>query len=148
EESWELLAHAIRHNDPRSAEQSQAKARQSEQLSGEVSADAAAYFTRHAPGKSDSAVWKVIVGILAGLLCLFLVQGLFKWRRAGPAHRLEVTEKDQPALFAFIRQLCRDTRAPRPRRVYLTPEVNAAVFYHESVLSLFLPTPKNLVIGL
>jgi Zn-dependent protease with chaperone function len=90
----------------------------------------------------------VIVGIVSGLLCLFLVKGFFKWRRADPAQQLEVTEKDQPVLFAFIRRLCQDTRAPLPHRVYLTPVVNAAVFYHESLLSLFLPTPKNLVIGL
>src|SRR5207244_2163286 len=43
---------------------------------------------------------------------------------------------------------CGHTRAPLPHRVYLTPDVNAAVFYHESLLSLFLPTPKNLIIGL
>jgi hypothetical protein len=116
EEGWELMAHAIRHNDPRSAEQSQTKTWESEQLAREVSTDAAAYYARYAPGKSDSGLWKVIVGIISGLLCLFLVKGLFKWRRAGPAHRLEVTEKDQPVLFAFIRQLCRDTRAPRPRQ--------------------------------
>src|SRR5262249_19861313 len=50
--------------------------------------------------------------------------------------------------FAFLRRLCRDTRAPFPKRVYLSPDVNAAVFYHESFLNLFLPTRKNLVIGL
>ena len=36
----------------------------------------------------------------------------------------------------------------RPHRVFLTPDVNAAVFYRESLLSLLLPTSKNLVIGL
>jgi Zn-dependent protease with chaperone function len=149
EESWELLVPAIRQNDPRSAEESQQKAQESQRLARECSADAEGYYRGQTPRKSHSGGWNVIVGIVAGLLCLFLVKGFFKWRRADSApQRLEVTAKDQPVLFAFIRQVCRDTRAPLPHRVYLTPEVNAAVFYHESLLSLFLPTPKNLVIGL
>lgn len=148
EESWELLVHAIRHNDPRSAEQSQKKHLESERLSRQVSTDAERIFPRNAPRKSNWGFWNVILGIVSGLLCLFLVKGFFKWRRADAVQRVEVTEKDQPVLFAFIRQLCRDARAPLPHRVYVTPEVNAAVFYHESLLSLFLPTPKNLVIGL
>src|SRR5205823_2082349 len=69
-------------------------------------------------------------------------------QRGDAALRVEVTEKEQPELFAFIRRVCRDTRAPFPHRVYLTHEVNAAVFFHESFLSLFFPTRKNLLIGL
>jgi Zn-dependent protease with chaperone function len=148
EESWDLLAQAIRNNDPRLGEQSEQKARESEQLFRQLSTDGEQYFRRQAPGKSDSGFRNVLTGILSGLLCLFLVKGFFKWRRGDSGQRLEVTEKDQPVLFAFIRRLCLDTRAPVPHRVYLTPEVNAGVFYHESLLSLFLPTPKNLIIGL
>jgi Zn-dependent protease with chaperone function len=149
EESWELLADAIRRNDRRTSDLAQQKARQSEQLAQEFATAAKSYYSRPASRRSDWGFWNVVVGILAGLLCLFLLKGFFKWRRADPGpQRLEVTEKDQPALFAFIRRLCQDTRAPRPRRVYLTHEVNAAVFYDESLLSLFLPTRKNLVIGL
>jgi Zn-dependent protease with chaperone function len=147
-ESWELLAHAIRQNDVRSAEQAQQKERESEQLVHQLSADAERYYRRPAPREKGVGFWNVVPGITSGLLCLFLVKGFIKWRRADPAQRLEITELDQPDLFAFIRRLCQDTRAPLPARVYLTPEVNAAVFYHESLQSLFLPTPKNLVIGL
>ncbi len=32
--------------------------------------------------------------------------------------------------------------------MYLSPDVNASVFYNQSILSLLLPTPKNLLIGL
>lgn len=148
EESWELLGRAVRHNDPGSAEQSQQKALESEQVARQFSAGAERYYSRRTPRKSDSGGGSVIFGIGSGLLCLFLVKGFFRWRRADRGQRLEVTEKDQPVLFAFIRQISQDTRAPLPHRVYITPEVNAAVFYHESLLSLLLPTHKNLVIGL
>jgi Zn-dependent protease with chaperone function len=150
EESWELLARFIRNNDLGLLEQSKEKARQSEQLARAFSAEAERYYRSQAQArrKSDSDFWDFIVGISSGLLCLFLVKGFFKWRQAEPDKRLEVTEQDQPVLFAFIRRLCQETGAPLPHRVYLTPEVNAAVFYHESLLSLILPTPKNLIIGL
>lgn len=101
------------------------------------------------PTRSDGYVLLRIVGIIcAGLLSLYLVKGLFKGSHQDRSLLLEITEADQPELFAFIRQICADTGAPFPHKVFLTPEVNAAVFYHSSFLSLFLPTPKNLLIGL
>jgi Zn-dependent protease with chaperone function len=80
---------------------------------------------------------------------LFLIKGFFK--TGGPEERtfrVEITEQEHPKLYAFIEKLCEETNAPFPHRIFLTPEVNAAVFYNESVLSLFLPTPKNLLIGM
>ncbi len=105
-------------------------------------------YRAYRPKSERNDGWWVFVGIASGLLCLFLVKGFFKRRKPEETLRVEVTEQEQPLLFGFIRQLCRDTRAPFPHRVFLVPDVNAAVFYHESFLSLFLPTPKNLLIGL
>jgi Zn-dependent protease with chaperone function len=95
-----------------------------------------------------TVILKLALIAASSLLFLFLLKGLFKRQQADPALRVEVKEKDQPVLFAFIRRLCEETGAPFPRRVYLSPEVNAAVFYNSSFLSLFLPTRKNLLIGL
>ncbi|MBA4187788.1 MAG: hypothetical protein C0467_07190 [Planctomycetaceae bacterium] len=93
-------------------------------------------------------VWLFIGGIASGLLFLFLVKGLFKRSQYDPGVRVEVTEIEQPTLFAFIRQLCKDTGAPFPHKVFLTPDVNAAVSFQESLLTLVFPTRKNLIIGL
>ncbi len=104
--------------------------------------------------KLITAPWPIhiylrIIGVISsGLLSLYLVKGLFKGSQRDNALLVEITEADQPELFAFIRQICAETGAPFPYKVYLTPEVNAAVFYHSSFLSLILPTPKNLLIGL
>jgi Zn-dependent protease with chaperone function len=91
----------------------------------------------------------IIVAPLPALFFLFLVKGFFKH---GPppekSFRVEITEKDHPKLYAFIEKLCAETGAPFPHRIFLSPEVNAAVFYNESVFSLFLPTPKNLLLGM
>ena len=88
------------------------------------------------------------LAVMAGILFLFLVKSLFKWRKAEQEMQIEITQKEHPELFNFIRHICEDTRAPFPYRVFVTPEVNAAVFYNSSLLSLILPVKKNLLIGL
>jgi Zn-dependent protease with chaperone function len=83
------------------------------------------------------------------MLFLFFVRALFKVSRPEVTGLLEVEEREQPELYAFIRRLCREIGAPFPYRIYLSPEVQASVFFDRtSLLSLILPTRKNLVIGL
>jgi len=82
------------------------------------------------------------------LLLVFLVKNLFRRSRTSTGPRIEITEQDQPRLFAFLRRLCAEARCRFPGAVYLTPDVNAAVFYPRSVLSLLVPRRKNLLIGL
>jgi Zn-dependent protease with chaperone function len=82
------------------------------------------------------------------MLFLFLLKGLFKRQQTDDSLYVEIKQAEQPELFGFIRQVCRDTRAPFPYRVFISPEVNAAVFYNTSLLNLILPVRKNLLIGL
>ena len=97
-----------------------------------------------------------IIGILAGIgliglgvmVFIFLVKFLFAVTRFDRSGSIEVTEEQQPVLFAFIRQLTLDTQTPFPKKIYLSPEVNACVFYDSSFWSMFLPIRKNLQIGL
>ena len=85
---------------------------------------------------------------LSVLFLVFLVRFAFaKYRNHNP-NRVEVTEEDQPRLYAFIKQLAEDTHAPLPRRVFLVPDVSTAVFYHASFWNVFWPVRKNLEIGL
>src|SRR5262245_55887448 len=88
-------------------------------------------------------------GILAaGLLCLFLIKGLFKGRRVKRSGLVELDEAEHAELFAFIRQVYGDTGSRRPRRVYVSPEVNAALIYDTSLINLVIPPRKDLLIGL
>src|SRR5690606_17844105 len=57
-------------------------------------------------------------------------------------------EQEQPVLFEFIRTLSKETRTPFPKRIYLSSDVNAAVFYDSNFWSMLLPVRKNLQIGL
>ncbi len=86
--------------------------------------------------------------ILSGvMLAFFLIKSIFIKSPKG-SKRYEVTEDEQPELFDFIRQLTDESGAPFPKHIYLSPEVNASVFFDSSFWSMFFPVRKNLVIGL
>jgi Zn-dependent protease with chaperone function len=88
------------------------------------------------------------VGIGSGLLALYFVKGLFKTPQSEDDNLVEITEAEQPRLFAFVRQICADTQAPAPAKIVLSPQVNASAFYMCTLWSLFFPVKKNLHIGL
>jgi Zn-dependent protease with chaperone function len=93
-------------------------------------------------------VFKFGGAFAALLLWLFLFKGLFKGHRVERKLYVPLEAADHPELFDFIRRVYEDTGAPRPRRVYVSPEVNAALVYDTSLLSLVVPPRKDLLIGL
>jgi len=85
---------------------------------------------------------------LALSVIIFLVKFVFARRKDEDPSRVEIQEADYPELFAFIRQLAKDTQTQFPKKIFVSPAVNACVFYHSSFWSMFLPVRKNLEIGL
>lgn len=100
-------------------------------------------------GRGNTGIWGLWAGgILAmGILFIFFFKGLFKRQKTDWSHFLELKPQDQPRLFAFIDRLCQETQAPKPHKVYLSHDVNAAVMYNTSLLNLFIAPKKNLLIG-
>lgn len=94
----------------------------------------------------------LMIGIgLAGLgimVIIFLFKFIFKKNKTDRSHLIEIKQSDQPKLFAFIRRITQETQSEFPKRIYISPEVNACVFYDSSFWSMFLPVRKNLQIGL
>lgn len=97
-----------------------------------------------------------LLGLVAGLgimsigvmVIVFLIKFIFSVKRHDESQTIEVKEQEQPELFAFIRQLTVDTQTPFPKKIVLSPEVNACVYYNDSFWSMVLPVKKNLQIGL
>lgn len=89
----------------------------------------------------------IIIG-WGGILLFFLIKFIFSPYTDDAHYRIQIYEEEHPRLFAFIRQLTKDMQTSMPKKVYLTPDVNAAVFYNSSFLSMFWPVRKNLEIGL
>jgi Zn-dependent protease with chaperone function len=86
--------------------------------------------------------------ILSGImLSFFLIKFIFtKKQKKVPG--FQITEKEQPELFDFIRKVTQEVGTSDPRHVYLSCEVNASASFNPNFWSLFLPIKKDLTIGL
>jgi Zn-dependent protease with chaperone function len=82
------------------------------------------------------------------MVIFFLIKFIFTSNVTDRSGLIEITEENQPRLFEFIRKLTEETKAPFPKKIYLSPDVNACVFYDSSFWSMFFPVKKNLQIGL
>ena len=82
------------------------------------------------------------------LILIFLVKFLFKTNTVDRSHLIEITKSEEPALFNMIEEVARDVGTSAPKKVYLSADVNASVFYNSSFWSMFFPIRKNLQIGL
>ncbi|NRQ42102.1 M48 family metalloprotease [Rheinheimera sp. YQF-2] len=97
-------------------------------------------------GQGNLFTW--IVALSSGFLTLFMVKALLFVKKGSIEQEYEVTAQSEPQLFKFLFRLADETGAPRPHRVFLSPRVNACVFYDLSLLNFFFPSKKNLEIGL
>lgn len=90
------------------------------------------------------------LGAIAGSIMLFVftLKFIFKLKNHKPANRIKLNKEDYPQLFEFVYQICKETGAPKPKSIYVDPDVNAYVSYTNVWLSLFFPTGKDLTIGL
>jgi Zn-dependent protease with chaperone function len=90
----------------------------------------------------------MVIAGASSLLTIFMIKSLFSIRKHGYPSGIEVTHGDEPKLFDFLHQLADEIGAPKPHKVFITAEVNAAVFYDLSLLNMIFPSRKNLIIGL
>ena len=99
-------------------------------------------------GSDTIAPEGAFIAFCALFLAMMMLKPLFFVSHGGTDGSVEITEDEQPRLFAFLHALADAAEAPRPHRVFLAANVNAAVFYDLSALNLIFPTKKNLEIGL
>ena len=90
------------------------------------------------------------LGLIAlGLMFFtFLIKFIFSRTKDENPFRTELKEKEHPELFSFIRNITEETKTKFPKKIFVSPDVNAAVFYNSSFWSMFFPVRKNLEIGL
>ncbi len=94
----------------------------------------------------------IMIGIALCIFGLFIIFFLFKFigstNEQDISHLHEIKSADEPELFQFIQRVVDEVGSDFPKKIYLSNEVNAYVFYNSNFLSLFFPVRKNLVIGL
>lgn len=99
-------------------------------------------------GESANPLAAGLVMGCSAFLAVFMAKPLFSIQRHAHPDDIELTPANQPVLFDFLHRLADEAKAPRPTRVYVSPRVNASVFYDISILNLVFPSKKNLEIGL
>lgn len=90
------------------------------------------------------------VGAVAGsvMLFVFTLKFIFKLKNHKPENRIKLDKNKHKNLWDFVSKICQETGAPKPKNIYIDPDVNAYVSYSNIWLSLFLPIKKELTIGL
>jgi Zn-dependent protease with chaperone function len=86
--------------------------------------------------------------VFAVMIFIFLVKFMFAKSQASEQEGIEITAEDQPELFSIVYELAELTGTSKPKKIFLSADVNACVFYNSSFWSMFLPIRKNLKIGL
>jgi len=88
------------------------------------------------------------LGSLGIFVLIFMLKFLFKSYKFDYSQMVEINEKEEPQLFKLIKEIATEVGTSLPKKVFITAEVNASVFYDSSFWSMFFPVKKNLVIGL
>lgn len=81
------------------------------------------------------------------MILFFLIKFVFKRNKLDRSHLFEITREEQPEIFKMIDEIVSSVQTDSPKKVYLSNEVNAAVFYDSNFWSMFFPIRKNLLIG-
>ena len=89
------------------------------------------------------------VGAAGTGVCVFffIIKFLFKKHINDRSYLTEITRTQEPELFKMIDEIVKEAETDFPKKVYLSYDVNASVFYDSSFWSMFLPIKKNLTIG-
>ncbi len=77
----------------------------------------------------------------------FIIKFLFKKHINDRSYLTEIKRSDEPELFKMIDEIVQEAETNFPKKVYLSNDVNASVFYDSSFWSMFFPIQKNLTIG-
>ncbi|HAI82080.1 MAG TPA: hypothetical protein DCL43_00295, partial [Chitinophagaceae bacterium] len=98
------------------------------------------------------SIFTLVIGVglasVGAFILFFLFKFLFNSHKVDNSNSIELKASDEPALFNFINSIADEVGTQKPKRIFLTSDVNAAVFYNSSFWSMFLPVRKNLRIGL
>lgn len=83
------------------------------------------------------------------LIFFFLIKFIFSGsKKVDRSHLVEITKAQQPELFKLISEIVTEVNTDFPKKVYISADVNASVFYDSNFWSMFFPVRKNLQIGL
>lgn len=77
------------------------------------------------------------------LIFIFLVKFFFKKKTIDNSNLIEITQEEEPDLFLFINDIIKEVKTKFPKKIYVSEDVNASVFYDSTFWSMFLPVKKT-----
>ncbi|MVZ65195.1 M48 family metalloprotease [Sphingobacterium sp. DK4209] len=86
--------------------------------------------------------------VSALFIFVFLFKFIFSFQRLDTSHLVKIDNNQEPTLFTLIEEIASAVETQMPKKVFLSSEINASVFYNSSFWSMFFPVRKNLIIGL
>ena len=102
--------------------------------------------------KNDPGLISLFCGggmiFIGASIIYFMVKFIFSVTKDENPMRMEIRESDHPQLFSFLKELTTETQTRFPKKIFLSADVNARVFYDSSFWSMFFPVRKNLEIGM
>ncbi len=97
-------------------------------------------------------IFRIILGIVllifGTIMKSYLIKFFIKQYKKDLNHLTEITKNEEPKLFNFIEEITKKMHTKFPYKIYLSSEVNAAVFYNLKFWNMFIQVKKNLQIGL
>lgn len=93
-------------------------------------------------------IFGIGLGSLGVMVLMFLLKFSFKSHKVDRSHLYEIKRVDEPHLFNLIDEVVSEVRTSFPKKVYLSSDINASVFYNSGFWSMFFPVRKNLQIGI
>ncbi|MEZ4921520.1 MAG: M48 family metallopeptidase, partial [Saprospiraceae bacterium] len=94
----------------------------------------------------------ILLGIGMGswgiLILHFFIKTISTFSQTDVSGYYELKQEDAPELYGMIEKIVDQVGTHFPNKIYISPEVNASVFYDSSFWSMFLPIKKNLLIGM
>ena len=71
------------------------------------------------------------IGAIAGsaMLFAFTLKFIFKLKNHKRENRIKLKKTEYPEIWNFTLKVCEETGAPKPKNIYIDPDVNAYVSY-------------------
>lgn len=87
--------------------------------------------------------WFMLIGFL-----LSVILSLFGRKKVENKYQIQISEEEAPELFSLIKETAEKTGEKMPEKVFITPEMNASVFYKRSLIGILFSGAKNINIGI
>ena len=79
---------------------------------------------------------------------IFIIKPIFQFSSNQNPNSVKIDRDDAPQLFSLLEETTNESGIKMPKKVFVSTDVNACVFYNTSFWNIIFPVRKNIEIGL